>query len=108
MWLPSDGKVPEREHHTVQSEKLILTIAWNLSGFHVINCLSKGIKFNADNSINNILDPLAEWRITRVSRTNRKLLVHADSARPHTAKMSLDFLEQNGMKKHLTRRTHQT
>jgi hypothetical protein len=32
----------------VRSEKMMLTNVWNPSGFHVINVLSKGIKFNAD------------------------------------------------------------
>jgi hypothetical protein len=30
---------------------------------------------------------------------HRKLMVHADSARPHTAKGTLEFLEQNVMKR---------
>jgi hypothetical protein len=41
-----------------------------------------------------------------VGRTDLKVIVHADSAGPHTAKMSLDFLEQNGMTKNPTHRTH--
>jgi hypothetical protein len=67
---------------------------------------SKGIKFNAHHSIPDAVIPLAEWRKTQIRRIDRKLIVDADNACPHTAKMSLDFLEQNGMKKHLTNRTH--
>jgi hypothetical protein len=104
--LPPDKKFPERERHTFQSGKLMLMIVWNPTGFYVINVLSKGIKFNADHYIANVLTPLVEWHKTQVGRTNRKLIGHTDNARLHTAKMSLDFLEQNGMKKHLTHRTH--
>jgi hypothetical protein len=44
----SDEKVPEREHHTVHSHKLVLTIVWNPNGLHIVNVLSKGFKFKAD------------------------------------------------------------
>jgi hypothetical protein len=41
---------------------------------------------------------LFQWRKAQFGRTERKLTVHADNARLHPAKISLDFLEQNGMK----------
>jgi hypothetical protein len=47
IWLQPDGEIPERERPTIQSEKVMLTIVWNLSGFHMINVLSKEFKFNA-------------------------------------------------------------
>jgi hypothetical protein len=78
---------------------LALTTVWNPNGFHIINGLSKGIKFNADHSITDVLILLAEWLKTQVGRTDRKLIVHADNACRYTAKMSLDFLEQNRMSK---------
>jgi hypothetical protein len=34
-----------------------------------------------------------------MGKTDRKLIVHSDHARPHTAKRVLDFLEQNGMER---------
>jgi hypothetical protein len=46
IWLRADEKVPERERHTVHSDKLRFTILWNPNGFHLINVPSKGIKFN--------------------------------------------------------------
>jgi transposase InsO family protein len=85
---------------------MILTIVWNLNSFHVINVLSNWIKLNAEHYTTDVLIPLAEWRKTQIDRTDRKLIVHADNAPPHTAKMSLDFLEQNGIKKHLSHHTH--
>jgi hypothetical protein len=80
IWLPPDKKIPEREQHTVQSGKLMLTIVWHPTGFQVISILSNGIKFNADHYITDVFIPLAEWRKTRVGRTNRKLILHADHA----------------------------
>jgi hypothetical protein len=74
-------------------------------GFHVVSVLSKGIKFNADHCITDVLIPLAEWGKTQVGGTDRKLIAHADDARLSTTKISLNFLEQNGMKNHLTHHT---
>jgi hypothetical protein len=66
----------------------MLTIVWNPGGFHLVNILPEGFKFNASYYVTQILDPLSKWRRTQVGRANRKLIVHADNARPHTAKMT--------------------
>jgi hypothetical protein len=63
------------------------------------------IRLNADHYVSDFFIPSAGWHKTQVRRTDRSL-IHADNARPHSVKMSLDFLEQNGMKKHLTHRIH--
>jgi hypothetical protein len=34
-----------------------------------------------------------------MGKTDRKLIVHSDNARPHTAKKALDFFEQNRMER---------
>jgi histone-lysine N-methyltransferase SETMAR len=49
--------------------------------------------------VTQILDLLSKWRRTQVGRTNRKLIVHADNARPHTAKMTSQFMGQNSMQR---------
>jgi hypothetical protein len=36
----------------------MLMTVWNASGFHLINVLSKGSKFNASDYMTNILGPL--------------------------------------------------
>jgi histone-lysine N-methyltransferase SETMAR len=83
----------------VQSEKVMLTIVWNPSGLHVIDVLPKGTKFNAGHNVSNVLSPLAIWRRTQMRRSTRKLIVHADNARPHTATIISSFMEQNGMER---------
>jgi histone-lysine N-methyltransferase SETMAR len=97
IWAQPDPKIPERERHTLQSQKVMLTIVWNPGGFRSINILPKGFRFNASDSVTQILDPLSKWRRAQVGRTNRKLIMHADNARPHTAKMTSQFMEQNSM-----------
>jgi hypothetical protein len=80
---------------------VILTIIWNHGGFDLINIMPTGLKFNPSYDVTQILDPLSKWRRTRAGRTNRKLIVLAHSARPHTAKKKSQFLEQNSMQRAL-------
>jgi hypothetical protein len=70
IWLQLDEEIPERERHTVQSEKMIITIVWNLSGFHLIKLRPKEFKFNASYDITQIIDPFSVWPGTRIGRTN--------------------------------------
>jgi histone-lysine N-methyltransferase SETMAR len=78
---------------------MMLTIVWNPSGFHLINILPKGFKLNASFYVTQILGRLSDSRRTQVGRTNRKLWVHADNARPHTATATLQFMQQNAMRR---------
>jgi hypothetical protein len=93
IWLQPDGKIPEREWRTIQSEKVMFTIVWNSSGFHLINVLPKTFKFNAIFYVTQILGRLSDWRRTQIGRTNRKLWVHTDNARSHTATVTLQFMQ---------------
>jgi histone-lysine N-methyltransferase SETMAR len=77
----------------------MVTIFWNPGRFHLVNILPKGFKFNASYYVTQILDLLSRWRRTQVGRTNRKLIVHADNARPHTAETTWQFMEQNLMQR---------
>jgi hypothetical protein len=99
IWLRPDEEIPKRERQTVQSEKVMLIIVWNPSGFHLIRVLPKEFKFSAGHYVAQILGPLPGWHRIQVGRTNRKLTVHADNARPHTGKLTLVFMEQNVMKR---------
>jgi hypothetical protein len=99
IWVQPDLEISERERHTMQCEKVMITIVWNPRGFHLIKLLPKGFKFNASYDVTHILDPLSVWRRTQIGRTNRKFIVHADNACPHTAKVTLDFLRRNAMKR---------
>jgi transposase len=52
-----------------------------------------------DSYISHKLDSLAEWRMSQVVGSDRRLHVHADNACPHTAKKVTEFLAGNGMKR---------
>jgi hypothetical protein len=76
----------------------MLTIAWNPREFHLIKVLEKGHKFNAGYYIAEILEPLSQWCSIEAAGNERKLLVHADNVRPHTAKLSTEYFNENQMK----------
>jgi hypothetical protein len=51
----------------------MLTIVWNPRGFHLINVLQKGRKFNGGYYIAEILTPLSQWRSIEATGNDRKL-----------------------------------
>jgi hypothetical protein len=89
VWMTPGEKVLDRERQTVQSPKLMLTIVWNPSGFHIVKALAKGGKFSAQSDTNNILIAISDWRRLAGERSPNKLWVRADNARPHNAKCQL-------------------
>jgi hypothetical protein len=60
-----------------------MTIVRNPLGFHLLEALPKGNIFNAEYYPVNIL---AELLPLRPQVDGRKLVIHADNARPHTAR----------------------
>jgi hypothetical protein len=76
----------------------MLTIVWNPRGFHLIKVLEKDRKFNTGYYIAEILEPLFQRRSIEAAGNERKLLVYADNARPHTAKLSTRYFNKNRMK----------
>jgi hypothetical protein len=77
----------------------MLTMVWNPTGFYLINILSNGIKFNTSYYIADIFVPLLKWRKTQVDGSDGKLIIPADPARRHRARVALEFLKHNGMKR---------
>jgi hypothetical protein len=64
----------------------------------LIKVLEKGRKFNAGYYIAEILEPLSQWRSIEAAGSERKLLVHANNVRPHAAKSSTQYFNENRMK----------
>jgi hypothetical protein len=98
MWTTPREIVVDREGHTVQSPKLMLTIVWNPIGFHVLKALTKGRKFNAQYYTNDILVAISDWRRHTGGTRQNKLWMHSDNARAHTVEMSSDYIGLNRMK----------
>jgi hypothetical protein len=98
LWLPRNETVPKRERHTIQSKQFMLMIIWNPHGFHLIKVLEKGRKFNARYYVAEILESSSQGRSIEATGNKRKLLVHADNVRPHTAKLLIHYFNENRMK----------
>jgi hypothetical protein len=97
-WTGPGEIVVDRERHTVQSPKFMLTVVWNPIGFHVLTALPKGRKFNVQYCINDILVAISDWRRQTEGTRPNKLWVHSDNTRPHAAKMSRDYIGLSRMK----------
>jgi hypothetical protein len=82
----------------IQSPKFILIIAWNPSGFHVVDVLPKEQKLNTEYYTSVILQPFVAWRQAQVIGPERKFIIHADDPKHRTAKVRLTFFEQNSLK----------
>jgi DNA-binding transcriptional ArsR family regulator len=54
MWTALGEIVVNRKRHTVQSQKFMLTVLWNLIVFHVLKALPNGGKFNTQYYTNDI------------------------------------------------------
>jgi hypothetical protein len=105
MWTAPGKIVVDRERHTVQSLKFMLTVVWNPIGFHVpcsmfhvLKGLHKWRKFNAQYYTNDNLVAISDWRRQTGETRLNKLWMHSDNARPHTAKISRDYIGLNQMK----------
>jgi histone-lysine N-methyltransferase SETMAR len=89
---------PKENDTQFNRKKFMLMIVWNPRGFHLIKLLEKGRKFNAGYYIAEILEPLSQWCSIEAAGNERKLLVHADNTRPHTAKLLTLCFNENRMK----------
>jgi hypothetical protein len=99
MWTAPGEIVAYREWHTAQSPRFMLTVVWDPIGFHVLNAPPKGRKFNTQYYRNDILAAISDWRRQTGRTRPNKLWVHSANIRPHTAKVSRDYIGLNRMKR---------
>lgn len=99
QWLPPEETPAFRERKTIQSKKYMLTVFWNPNGFALVKVLPDHMKFNAEYFINEILTELYEKTRTIPNKGYRKVVLHFDNARPHTARKVTQFMEEHHMKK---------
>jgi hypothetical protein len=94
IWLRPGETPPERARHTIQDQKIMVTIAVNPSGFPLIVALPKGRTINAENYRDNILAVLTQLQ---PEDEGRKFVVHADNGKAHTAQKCRTFCGKNGL-----------
>jgi histone-lysine N-methyltransferase SETMAR len=92
VWVQAGQQPPEGVKHMIGDRKMMVTIVWNPQGFHLVDALPKGQKFNANYYIDRILQPFLENRSTG---RGPGLIIHADNARPHTARKTFKCCREN-------------
>jgi hypothetical protein len=100
MWTAPGEIIPDRERYTIESPKFMVTIVCTPSGFHVVKAFPEWNKFNAQYHTGNIFVEISDWRRLsgRTQQSKLWLWLHADSARPHMASVSTDYITRNEMK----------
>lgn len=98
LWLPRDEPPPTRSKKMIDSPKTMLTVAWSPAGNWHVDVLPKGHKFDAAYYVSDILQPLLLTHFRRDESSPRHLVVHADNARPHTAKFTLQYCEAHSIR----------
>jgi transposase len=73
----------------------MLTVVWNPHEFRLVNVLLKRQKWTSQYYINDILPEIAALRD---ARDQRKLVVHADNAKPRVAKRVKQYIDENGLR----------
>lgn len=98
-WVQSGEEPPTRVKRMISDEKVMITVFWNPNGFQVIDALPRDQTFNAYYYTNNILAPLSQMGQGFPDADGRRLTIHADNAKPHTARHTTQYIESHGMKK---------
>lgn len=77
----------------------MLTVFWNPEGFLVVDLLPEGMHFNSEYFINNILEKIFQITAERRAECHRKVTLHFDNARPHTARKVTQYMGVRHMKR---------
>jgi hypothetical protein len=73
----------------------MLTAVWNPHGFHVTKVLPRGCKWTSQYYIDKILP---EFCALHIEGDQRKLVIHADNARPHVSTRVKQYMEEHGLR----------
>lgn len=100
MYASSSEKVPPRTSHNISSKKCMLTIAFSGDRLYCIDSLPKGIKFNQEYFIDNVLSTIVETiRSNKKKAPMKKFHVHMDNSKVHNGFKSVDFLKEARLKR---------
>jgi hypothetical protein len=102
-WLRLEERAPEKPRHTIQDPKIMVVIARSPLGFHLLDALPKGSTCNAEGYRANILTELLPLR---PQGDGRRVAIHADNARPDTARKYQTFCKKIRSSSPYIHRTH--
>ena len=72
---------------------------WRPSGILLVDRLPKGVKFNSQYMVSNILTPVCDMLSDEISSSKRRLILHMDNAKPHRGKIVDAFIESSHLRK---------
>lgn len=99
-WLLPEDERPEMDGSKISYESVMVTIIWGVNGFHIIDMMPKGQKYNSEYFIANILTPLFNKKNKIWSQaTKRKLWLHLDNCRVHNSSACNEKYDQFGFKR---------
>lgn len=100
MYAPSIEKVPPRVLKKIGSKKCMITIAFSGDRLICIDALPKGIKFNQEYFITNILDEICQF-IHHGDHNIRikQFILHMDNSRIHNGSKTSEFLSDHRLKR---------
>jgi hypothetical protein len=96
IWLPEDEDSPTNTRPMISSPKALLTILWNPHGFHVVKILPTGCKWTSPDSVDRRFPEICALHI---AGGQRKLVVHADNARPHVSTRVQQDMESHSVRR---------
>jgi hypothetical protein len=83
----------------IQSKKIILTIIWNPSGFHVVDRLPNDAKMNSAYFVTNKVTQFEQAIFPRGRAPHQKrFVIHLDNCSVHISRASRDWLEEHDMR----------
>lgn len=89
------SSVSQRIKSEFSYKKVMVTIFFSYSGFHVIDFLPKGQNFNSQYMINYILKKLEiSIKKIRPKMGLKGMMIHMDNAKPHKAKIVIDKINE--------------
>ena len=77
----------------------MLSVFWNPDGFLIIDLLPDDLRFTSEYFINNILEKIYEATTPLREKEHRKITLHFDNARPHTAMKVVEYMNLHNMKR---------
>ena len=93
IWSDKKTENPKIISKKNYQKKILLTIFFSPSGFHVIDELPEKTKFNSSYFCDNIITPLEKYFINRRPKTGTKnIFIHFDNAKPHISQYTKNFI----------------
>jgi histone-lysine N-methyltransferase SETMAR len=95
IWMRPEEEPPAHSRRIIQDRKIMVTVAWNPLGFHIVKALPIRGSFDAEYYHDNIL---AELLSIHPRADGHKLCIHADNSRAHTTQKSRASCEENSLR----------